>query len=159
MLTLGSAATALTAALAPEPPPPLGPLSDLAGAVFGHLPPVLSPLSGSPGGAPPQPLLHVAHIALAGGGCVLGLRVSHLVADYGTLRAALHHLARAYSGRPLAPPDVPVPAAPLLAALGAATALPPGHEAWWVRAGGREGGREGAEGPQVFPRFGGAWAF
>lgn len=51
--------------------------------------------------------------------------MSHMVADFGTLRGLLHHLAREYSGRPLAADNVPAPAAPLVAALGAVPP-PPG---------------------------------
>lgn len=128
-LTLGTSSTA-AAEVAPRPVPPLAPMVDLGRELFGHLP---SSMPGDATEAAALPLFHVSLVALEGGGsgersrersggkggCVLGLRISHMVADYSTLRCALHHLARAYSGRPLAAFDVPAPAVPLVATLAA----------------------------------------
>ncbi len=118
-LTLGTS-TATLHSLAPRPLPPIAPMADLGAELFGHL----VGLPADSAAAAAVPLVQVALVALAGdgsGGCVLGLRVSHLVADFGTLRALLHQLARVYNRQPLAPADVPAPAAPLVAAL----AVPP----------------------------------
>ena len=118
-LTLGTS-TATLHSLAPRPLPPIAPMADLGAELFGHL----AGLPADGAAAAAVPLVQVALVALAGdgsGGCVLGLRVSHLAADFGTLRALLHQLARVYNRQPLAPADVPAPAAPLVAAL----AVPP----------------------------------
>ena len=121
LLTLGSSSAA-TRRAAPCPPlPPAAPLAALGEELFGHLPGL--PADGA--GAPALPLTHLALVSTLDGGCVLGLRVSHLVADFGTLRGFLHHLAREYSGTPLAPADRPVMGQPLMAALCAAPP-PPG---------------------------------
>lgn len=114
-LTLGSSSAGVRA-LAPRPLPPAAPLLDLGAELFGHLPGLSADGEAA---AAAVPLAHVTLVALSGG-CVLGLRVSHLVGDFATLRGLLHHLARAYSGRALAPADVPAPGAPLVAALAAA---------------------------------------
>ena len=131
-LTLGRSSAPL-ARLAPACLPPAAPIADLGAELFGHLAGL--PMDGK--GAEAVPLAHVTLVTLGSGGgsgdggsssaagCVLGLRVSHLVGDYGTLRGLLHHLARAYSGRALAAADVPAPGAPLVAALAAAPP-PPG---------------------------------
>ena len=131
LLTLGTSAAALQR-LAPLPLPPLAPQADLGGELFGHLPPTLP--ASDPAAAAATPLLQVALVSLASGGAVLGLRVSHMVADFGTVRAVLHHLARAYSGRSPTDADVPAPAAPAIAALAAASLpLPAGFEPWNYR--------------------------
>lgn len=115
-LTLGTS-TAATSHLAPRPPlPPAAPMATLGEELFGHLPDL--PAHGS--GAAALPLAHVAMVATRDGGCLLGLRLSHLVADFGTLRCLLRHVAREYNGLPLAPEDVPGPSQPALAALEAA---------------------------------------
>lgn len=121
-LTLGSSAATLES-LVPHPLPPIAPMADLGAELFGHLPGL--PADGTDAAA--VPLVHIALIALGGGSggsgsgsaCVLGLRVSHMVGDFGTLRALLHQLARAYNRQPLTPANVPAPAAPLVAALAA----------------------------------------
>lgn len=126
MLTLG-ASTATLQSLVPQPLPPIAPMADLGSELFGHL----DGLPGDGAAAAKVPLTQVALVALGrsgsssgDSGCVLGLRVSHMVGDYGTLRALLHQLARAYNRQPLSPADVPASAAPLVAAL--AVPPPPG---------------------------------
>lgn len=105
---------------------------DLGAELFGHLSPTL-PASDAAAVAA-HPLLHIVLVTLSAGGAVLGLRSSHMVSDFGTLRAVLHHLARAYSGRTLTAGDVPAPGAPAVAALAAATLpLPPGFQPWNYR--------------------------
>lgn len=129
LLSLGTSGKPLSSLVPPTPLPAAAPLTDLGGELFGHL-------EGADQAADVLPLLQVALVSLhsssnaagSGAGCVLGLRVSHLVGDFGTLRAALHHLAAAYSGR--APSDAPPqPAEPLITAL-AAAAPPAGTEPW-----------------------------
>ncbi|KAL4423757.1 hypothetical protein ABPG75_001058 [Micractinium tetrahymenae] len=132
LLTLGTS-TAPLASLAPRPPlAAAAPLADLGGELFGHL-------QGASLAADALPLLQVALVTLQGSsssedgsgistGCVLGVRVSHLVGDFGTLRAVLHHLAAAYSGRPPSG-GTPQPAEPLISALAAAP--PPADTTVW----------------------------
>ena len=98
------------------------------------------------------PLFALALVELSCGGCVLGARAAHLIADFGTISAALGHLAAAYSeisggdgsggnggssngvdagAAPPPPPPLPTPrpGAPALAALAAAgQPLPGGFE-------------------------------
>ena len=126
VLTSGTSSASLKN-LVLRPLPPVAPLANLGGQLFGHLPDL--PPDGAAAAA--VPLLQVACVALegGGGGGVLGLRLSHMIGDFGTLRALLHHLARAYSGRPLAPADLPVPAAALVEAL-ASVPPPPGAQPW-----------------------------
>lgn len=111
VLTIGTS-TASLASLAPQPPPLLAPLANLGSQLFGHLPDHLADDTS----AAALPLLEVALVAVQGG-CILGLRVCHLVADFATVQGLLHHLARAYSGRPLTAMEVPVPATLLVDAL------------------------------------------
>lgn len=133
MLSLGVSATPLDSLAPPPPLPAATPLMDLGGELFGHL-------EGADQAADALPLLQVALVSLGassgaagsgkggGAGCILGLRVSHLVGDFGTLRAALHFLAAAYSSR--APSSAaPQPAEPLISAL--AAAAPPADTSSW----------------------------
>lgn len=138
LLTVGTSATPLRR-LAPQAPlPPAAPLVNLGTELFGHL-------EGASLAADALPLLQVALVELHGGGgggggtssgsgsdsnggCVLGLRASHLVADFGTLRGLLHHLAAAYSGRQPAG-GTPQPVEPLVAAL-AVQPPPAGSQPW-----------------------------
>jgi hypothetical protein len=69
-------------------------LPELPNALFGHLPGALLPdylhnaeLS----------LVHVALVQLAAGGCVVGLRMSHLMGDWSSARLLLRSIATAYS--------------------------------------------------------------
>ncbi|KAF8055398.1 IFT57 [Scenedesmus sp. PABB004] len=143
-LMVGTAPPGMTLdALAPAPasaasaagdalePLAVAPLNEL---LFGHLPGALTPHylddAEGAGGA----LVHVALLRLACGGAVLGLRCSHLLGDWASLRVLLRTLAATYTaaaaGRsPERPPRLPA-AAPLLNALvaGAAAALPPGFQ-------------------------------
>lgn len=133
LLSLGTSAKPLCSLVPQLPLPAAAPLIDLGSELFDHL-------EGASVAADALPLLQVALVVLRGdinaadsgeggsAGCVLGLRASHLVADFGTLRAVLHHLAAAYSGRsPIG--GAPQPAEPLVSAL--AMAPPPaGSTAW-----------------------------
>lgn len=119
-LAVGSSDVPLHRLVLQSPPQPAAALVDLGSELFGHLP----FLGGDPGGPEATPLVEVALVALQGGGaCLLGLRMSHLVGDFGSLRALMHHLAAAYSGRALDPSAAPAPGEPFVTAL--ASAPPP----------------------------------
>jgi hypothetical protein len=103
----------------PPPPPPRVPYADLGPALFPGLPDALPAAPASASAA--VPLFAVAHYRLAGGGGVLGVRLSHMIGDFGTAAAALRHLAAGYSGAPAPPPAAaPAPGAGPVAALAAA---------------------------------------
>jgi len=60
------------------------------------------------------------------GGYLLGVLLSHMIADFATLAAVIRHLAAAYSGCP-PPAPAPLPAEPMLRAVAASVPpLPPG---------------------------------
>jgi hypothetical protein len=70
-------------------------LPELPDALFGHLPGALLPdyLDNAA-----LPLVHVTLVQLAGSsGCILGLRMSHLMGDWGSARLLLRSIAAAYS--------------------------------------------------------------
>jgi hypothetical protein len=69
-------------------------LPELPGALFSQLPGALLPDYMD---NPELPLVHVALVQLAAGGCVVGLRMSHLMGDWSTARLLLRSIAAAYS--------------------------------------------------------------
>ncbi|KAF6265152.1 hypothetical protein COO60DRAFT_1117786 [Scenedesmus sp. NREL 46B-D3] len=69
-------------------------LPELPAALFGHLPGALLPAYLDDA---ELALVHVALVQLPGGGCVLGLRMSHLLGDWSSARLLLCSIAAAYS--------------------------------------------------------------
>eukprot|EP00879_Flechtneria_rotunda_P020299 GHRR01021347.1.p1 GENE.GHRR01021347.1~~GHRR01021347.1.p1 ORF type:complete len:459 (+),score=135.47 GHRR01021347.1:106-1482(+) len=122
--TLGTSLATLQT-LVPTPTSTRSKYADIGFEVFSHLPNTLPDAADE---AVNEPLMHVALVTLADAGCVLGLRLSHLVADFGTLRAVLHHMACVYSDKPL-DQNPPTPAEPVVSALAAAE-LPPDSQPW-----------------------------
>jgi hypothetical protein len=69
-------------------------LPELPDALFGHLPGALTPHYVD---CPELPLVHVALVQLSGGGSVLGVRLSHLLGDWGSARLLLRSITSAYT--------------------------------------------------------------
>jgi hypothetical protein len=161
ILSLGHSTLSLADVTGPLPSPARRHYVDYGLQIFNHL---ADSMPKDNRKAAEVPLLYVSHYTLgsssgssggSSGGSLLGIRISHMVADFGTVAAVIYHLAHAYStggssGGSSAdtvnlPLPVPRPAGPAVAALAAANLPPPAGSRvfnyvpaspeWWAEVG------------------------